>query len=85
MRAANQLDARGVVGGQVSEVIRPAGIVHRRAIDQNFGVIGLAAANEERGHAASPPNLRGRHAGREPQRVEEVDSLGARQFVRGMT
>src|SRR5262245_35855844 len=83
LRAANQFDARGVVGGQIGEIVRPAGVVHRRAVDQDFGVIGLAAANEEPGHAASPARLRGRHAGREPQRVEEVDPLGARQFVRG--
>src|SRR5262249_18914732 len=83
LRAANQFDARGVVGGQVGEIVGPAGIIHRRAVDQDFGVIGLAAANEERGRAAAPARLRYRHAGRESQRVEEVAPLGARQFVRG--
>src|SRR5262249_48824134 len=81
LRAANQFDARDVVGGQIGEVVRSSGLVHRNAVNQDLRVIGFAAAYEERSYAASTSCLRNGHSGRKPQRVEQVDPLSQLQFV----
>src|SRR5204863_9422857 len=47
-RAAHDLDAIDVIGGQVAEIEVPAGGVHWHAIDKHFGVAALAPTQEER-------------------------------------
>ena len=44
----HNFDAIDVVGREVRQVDRPAGLIERYAVDQNLGVIGLATPQEQR-------------------------------------
>src|SRR5260370_3800230 len=51
-RAMNDLDLIDIVEGEVGKTDETAGIVYRRAINEDFGVIGVSAVEEESGQAA---------------------------------
>jgi hypothetical protein len=68
---------------RVGEIERAAGVVHRNAVDEDLGVLALAAADEERRRAAVRAGLDERESRHGAQRIDgRGDALGAELITR---
>ena len=79
-RSPDDLDALDVVGGEGPEVEGAAGLVHGDAVDEHLDVVGLAAAQEDRGDRAEGAATDHCHARHAPERVGDVLDPGALQL-----
>ncbi len=70
-RAAHDFDAIQVVGREVAEVERAARLVDRNAVDHHLVVVALAAADEERRHAAGRARANDHRARRRAQKIRD--------------
>ena len=81
--AANDFHFVDVVESDVGEIDRAAGRIDGRAVDENFGEVGVAAVEEDGGGATFRTGAADSDAGREQQRVSERDGLALLDFFFG--
>ena len=83
VRTADDFDLREIVGGEVAEVEDAARLVERDAVEQDFVVVALTAAHEQRRQRTGAAGAQDHHARRRSQEIRDERDLSMRQIVGG--